>query len=99
MQGLVAMPVGLFVGLHILGAAVAMLAFGSTAIWLGYRRYDAFGRYATITWAVLAILLVLVAIAMQSPTINDVAGNVFISLLLLMFGTVLLIAVWRRVAS
>ncbi|MCP4782337.1 MAG: hypothetical protein GY878_02155 [Fuerstiella sp.] len=30
------------------------LAFGISAIWLGYRRYDRLGRWATIVWGILA---------------------------------------------
>ena len=76
LQGVIAMPVGLFTGPHVLGAAVAMLAFSSTAVWLGHRRYDRFGRYATTVWGVLAILLILVATGLQPPSMHDVAGIV-----------------------
>ena len=99
LQGLFAIPVGLFVGSHILGAAVAMLFFGSTAIWLGHRRYDRIGRYATISWGVLAILLILGAIALQPPTMKDVAEIAFITLALLVVGTVSVAAAFKRPCS
>lgn len=96
LQGIIAIPVGLFVGPHILGAAVAMLGFGSTALWLAYRRYDRFGRLATITWGVLAIILLLVATILQPPSMFDVAGIVFILFMLLIVSVVLLVAVCKQ---
>ena len=95
LQGAIGVPGGLFVGPHILGAAIAMFAFGSTAIWLGHRQYDRFGRYGTITWGGLADLLILVATWLQPPMTQDVAGIVFIAFLLVVVVTVLIVAVWK----
>ena len=95
LQGVIGVPIGLFVGPHILGAAIAMLAFGSTAVWLGHRQYDRFGRYGTITWSGLAVLVVLVATGLQPPSVQEVAGIVFIAFLLVVFGTVLVVVVWK----
>ena len=95
-QGVIGVPIGLFVGPHILGAAIASLVFGSTAVWLGRRQYDRLGRCGTIVWGSLAGLLVVVATVLQPPSIDDVAGLVFVALLLVVFGSVLLIAVWKR---
>ena len=96
LQGTIGIPVGLFVGPHILGAAIAMFAFGTTAIWLGGRQYDRLGRYGTIAWGCFAILLIVVATGLQPLSRQDVAGIVFIALLLLVVGSVLIIAVWKR---
>lgn len=89
-------PVGLFVGPHVLSSAVTLLAFGSMALWLGYRQYDRFGRNCTITWAGLAVLLILFATLLQPPPIQDVATIVFIALLLMVAGTVLVVAVRKQ---
>lgn len=95
LQGVIGVPVGLFVGPHILGAAVAMLAFGSTAVWLGQRQYDRLGRYGTITWGGFAVLLILVATWLQPPSIQDVAGIVYIALVLVVVGAVLIVILCR----
>jgi len=96
LQGAIGVPVGLFVGPHVLFAAIATLSFGSTALWLGHRQYDRFGRCGTMTWGGLALLLILVATWVQPPSTQDVAGIVFIALLLVVIGTVLVMAVWKR---
>ncbi len=96
LQGVIAVPVGLFVGAQVLGAAITMLAFGSTALWLGQRKYDRFGRYGTIAWGGLAVLLVLVATGLQPPSTQDAAAMVFIGLLLVVVGTVFVVAVWKQ---
>lgn len=96
LQGVIGVPVGLFVGPHVLGAAIAMLAFGSTALWLGHRQYDRFGRYGTITWGSFAAILVLVATGLQPPKTQDAAAFVFIGLLLVVVSTVFVVAVWKQ---
>ncbi|XZE33541.1 hypothetical protein SH501x_004327 [Pirellulaceae bacterium SH501] len=96
LQGVIGVPVGLFVGPHVLGAAIAMFTFGSTAVWLGHQQYDRFGRYGTITWGGLAMLMILAATWLQPPTTQDVAGIVFIALLLVVVGAVFIVAVWKR---
>ncbi|WP_413432614.1 hypothetical protein [Crateriforma spongiae] len=96
LQGMFALPTGLFVGPHILGAAIAMLLFGATAIWLGIRQFDANGRIATITWGGLAILVLAAAIASEPPSVNDVAVLAFTALVLLIVVAVPAIAILNR---
>lgn len=97
-QGAAALLVGLFVGPHVLSVAAAMLAFGAAAIWLGRRRYDGFGRHATIAWGLLAIFAIAVASAVHPPSTQDFIGIIFFTLLLTMIGAISAIAVWRQPA-
>ena len=72
-----------------------MLAFGSTAIWLGYRRYDRFGHCATIIWGVLAILLIVGAAGLQPPSMQRPAEILFMALLMPVVGAVPIVAVLK----
>jgi hypothetical protein len=98
-QFVIALPTGLFVGPHILGVAIAMLVFGTTAIWLAHRPFDGFGRSATIGWGILAVLLILVAIGIEPPSTEDVAVLIFTGLVLLVVGAVPVIAIQKRPAD
>lgn len=96
MYGMFGIPVGMFVGPHILIPAVVMAAFGSAALWIGLRPYDRLGRIATIVWAMLAIAVLVVAVALEPPTGADVEGIAFLALLLLMIVSILTVAIRKR---
>lgn len=95
-QGVFMLPVGMFVGLHVLWVCIAMLALGVAAIWLGYQRFDSVVRAGTIAWGVLTTLLILAAIALDPPSMQAVPAWIFIGLLILLIGSVPLIAVRKR---
>jgi len=99
LQGVVGVPVGLFVGPQILGVAVAMLTFGSTAIWLGHRRFDRFGLWATVAWGAFAVLLIVAATGLQPPSKQDLPGVVFFALLLILVAAVPVVAISKRPGS
>ena len=94
--GFVGVPVGLFVGPQILGVAVTMLAFGATAFWLGHRRFDCFGRWATVAWGALAALLIVAATGLQPPSADELPGVVFFGLLLILVSAVSATAILTR---
>ncbi len=95
-QSVFVVPIGMFVGPQILAAGIAMLVFGTTAILLGRRRFDGFGRSATIAWGVSAILLILIAIGLEPPSTQDIGVLFFTGLVLLLIGAVPVIAIQNR---
>lgn len=92
LQGLFAIPTGLFVGLHIFGVAIAMFVFGALAIWLGRRQFDGFTRSATICWGMLAMIAIAAGIAEDPALLRSPIAIILLGLLLATFGSVPLIA-------
>jgi hypothetical protein len=82
----------LFVRLEFLGLAALMFAIGATGIYLGRQRFTRLVRLGTICWGVSTILLILVAVVIEPPSAWDVAGLVFIGLVLLAVVGVTLVA-------
>lgn len=95
-QGVLAIPTGLFVGFHILAVAIGMLAFGMSAIWLGRRHFDAFGRYATIVWGALAISVIVFGIVNDPPSSRNFLAIVLLGIIIATIASVPLMALIKR---
>ncbi len=97
--GLVAIPIGLFVGPQLLVTGVILMVLSSLAIGLAGRRYGHMTRYATIAWSAATLTVIAAATVWQPPSGQDRVGAVWVVLLLLMAAAVLLIAVRKRPAQ
>jgi hypothetical protein len=91
--GVAGVFVGLFVGPHILGPGLLLLASGTTAVWLESRSFDARTRTMTLIWSISNSLFLMALTMRNMQSLNNAPAAIFAGGVFIVAATVGIMAV------